>query len=87
MGMGNNISLVVGGMVVFIIGLIIAGVVNSIAATQGVNANIGSFSGAKSLNDLLPTLFYIGLLIVGLGAMGIGAAGAVGRGPTGRRGA
>jgi hypothetical protein len=81
--MGRNIQLVVGGMVVFIIGLIIAGVVNSIAATQGVAANIGSFSGAKNLNDLLPTLFYIGLLTVGLGAMGLGAAGAIGKGPTG----
>ena len=71
--MGNNILLVVSGMVVFIVGLIVAGVVNSIAATQGAAANIGSFSGAKNLNDLLPTIFYIGLLIIGLGAMGIGA--------------
>ena len=64
-------------MMVFIIGLIVAGVVNSIAATQGVAANIGSFSGAQNLNDLLPTLFYIGLLVIGLGAMGIGASRAV----------
>ncbi len=76
--MGNNILLVVGGMVVFIVGLIVAGVVNSIAATQGVAANINSFSGAKNLNDLLPTIFYIGLLVAGLGAMGIGAAQAAG---------
>ncbi len=75
--MGGNILLVVSGMVVFIVGLIVAGVVNSIAATQGAAANIGSFSGAKNLNDLLPTIFYIGLLIIGLGAMGIGAVRAV----------
>ncbi len=79
--MGNNILMVVGGMVVFIVGLIVAGVVNSIAATQGGVANINSFSGAKNLNDLLPTIFYIGLLIIGLGSMGIGAMRAVrGRG-------
>jgi hypothetical protein len=83
--MGRNIGLVIGGMVVFIVGLIIAGVVNSIAATQGTAAAIDSFSGAKNINDLLPTIFYIGLLVVGLGAMGIGAAGAVGRGPTAAR--
>jgi hypothetical protein len=83
--MGHNITLVIGGMVVFIVGLIVAGVVNSIASTQGAAANIGSFSGAKNLNDLLPTIFYIGLLVVGLGAMSIGAAGAAGRGPTARR--
>ena len=75
--MGGNIQLVVGGMIVFIVGLIVAGVVNTIAATQGVAANIGSFSGAQKLNDLLPTIFYIGLLVIGLGAMGMGAVGAV----------
>ena len=84
--MGGNILLVVGGMVVFIVGLIVAGVVNSIAATQGVAANINSFSGAKNLNDLLPTIFYIGLLVAGLGAMGIGAVQAAGiRLPSRRR--
>ncbi len=71
--MSQNIFLVIGGMVVFIIGLIVAGVVNSIAATQGSAANIGSFSGAQNLNDLLPTIFYIGLLVVRRGAMGLGA--------------
>lgn len=75
--MASNIYLVIGGMVVFIIGLIVAGVVNSIAETQGAAANINSFSGAKNLNDLLPTIFYIGLLVVGLGAMGIGASRAI----------
>ena len=75
--MGGNIQLVVGGMMTFIIGLIVAGVVNTIAATQGTAANIASFSGAQNLNDLLPTIFYIGLLVIGLGAMGIGASRAV----------
>ena len=76
--MGRNIALVIGGMIVFIIGLIVATVVNSIATTQGSADTINSFSGAKSLNDLLPTIFYIGLLVIGLGAMGIGAAQAAG---------
>ena len=76
--MGRSVSLIIGGMVVFLIGLIIAGVVNSIASTTGVAGNINSFSGAKSINDLIPVIFYIGLLTVGLGAMGIGAAGAAG---------
>lgn len=75
--MQSNIMLVIGGMMVFIIGLIVAGVVNTIASTQGAAANIGSFSGAQNLNDLLPTIFYIGLLVVGLGAMGIGATRAI----------
>lgn len=79
--MGGNIMLVVGGMVSFIVGLIVAGVVNSIASTQGSDATINSFSGAKNLNDLLPTIFYIGLLVIGLAAMGIGGAGLAGRGP------
>ena len=83
--MGQNIGLIIGGMMSFIIGLIVAGVVNSIAATQGAATNIGSFSGAQNLNDLLPTIFYIGRLVVGLGSMGIGGLGLAGRGPRGKR--
>lgn len=73
MKMNGSIGLIVGGMLSFVAGLIIAGVVNATAATTGVAANIGSFTGAKSINDLLPTLFYIGLIVIGLGAMGLGA--------------
>ena len=69
----NNVQLIISGMVLFIVGLIIAGVVNGIAATTGVAANIGSFAGAGAINDLIPTLFYIGFMVGGMAAMGIGA--------------
>lgn len=71
--MGNNLMLVLGGMVTIVVGATLAGITIDTAATTGANTNIGSFSGAKSFNDLLPLVFYIGLIVVGLGAMGIGA--------------
>ena len=39
------------------------------AATTGASATIGSFAGVRSFNDLLPLIFYIGLLVIGLGLM------------------
>ena len=75
----TNVQLMIAGMVLFIIGLIIAGVVNGIAATTGVDVNIGSFAGAGAINDLIPTLFYIGFMIGGMAAMGVGAVRAVRR--------
>mgnify|MGYP003153348884 CR=1 FL=1 len=75
----SDVQLIIGGLVIFVVGLILAGVVNSIAATTGVATNIGSFTGAKSINDLVPTLFYLGLMVGGLGAMGMGAVSAVRR--------
>ena len=83
----QNIQLVIGGLVVFLIGLIVAGVVIDTAATTGANTNLTSFAGAGSINDLLVTIFYIGLLITGLGAMGVGMYRTVRetRGPKGRK--
>ena len=67
--MKQGIIVSLGGMVVFLIGLILLGIVNTQAATSGSAANIGSFSGVRSLNDLVPLLFVVGILIGGLGLM------------------
>lgn len=47
-------------------------------------AGITSFSGAKPLNDLVPTLVRVVLVMIGVGMIGIGGAGFVGIGPLGR---
>ena len=47
----------------------------------GSNANIGSFSGAQSLNDLVPLIYNAAVVMLGVGMMAIGAAGFAGRGP------
>ena len=67
--MTGNIMLIVGGLVVFIIGLALAPTVISQAVTAGTTSGIGSFGGVQGIIDLLPLIFTIGLLVVGLGAM------------------
>ena len=68
-GMTGNIMLIVGGLVVFIIGLALAPTVISQAVTAGTTTGIGSFGGVQGIINLLPLIFTIGLLVVGLGAM------------------
>ncbi len=81
--LGTNIASLILGMVTVVIGLILSTIVNSQAAASGVAANIGSFSGAQSMNDLVPLVFIVAIVMIGVALMGIGAAGAVGIGPTG----
>ena len=44
------------------------------------STTIASFSGAKPMNDLLPLLFRVVLVMVGVGMIGIGGAGMLGYG-------
>ena len=81
--MGKNIGMIIAGLLVFVLALIMAGIVVDTAATTGANANIGSFTGVRSVNDLFPLVMYFGGMLVGLGAMGVGAAGMAGYGPSG----
>tara|TARA_B100001123_G_scaffold309392_1_gene345816 strand:+ start:1150 stop:1359 length:210 start_codon:yes stop_codon:yes gene_type:complete len=50
------------------------------AASAGSNANIGSFFGAQSLNDLVPLIYNASVEMLGVGKMAIGGAGFAGRG-------
>jgi hypothetical protein len=67
--MKGGIITALSGMVVMLVGLIFAGIFNTQAATSGAAANIGSFSGVRSFNDLLPLIFMVGLMVIGLGLM------------------
>lgn len=77
--MVNNIMLLIGGLVVFVIGLALAPTVISQAVTAGGTTGIGSFGGVQGIIDLLPLIFVIGLLIIGIGSM-IGAGVRIKRG-------
>ena len=74
-----------GGVLFLVFGLILASTIISQGATAGSDAQIGSFSGAQSLNDLVPFIYYTVVIIGGLGAIGAGGAGLAGRGPLARR--
>ena len=83
--MRSSIGSIIGGVLVIVVGLVLASTILTQAASAGAAANIGSFSGARDLNDLVPLIYYAGIVVIGLGLMSIGGAGVVGRGPMARR--
>ena len=77
---------VLGGVIFMVLGLILSSTIIDAAVSSGSNASIGSFTGAKSLNDLFPLVYYAVLLSGSIGLLSIGGLGLAGRGPLGRGG-
>jgi len=78
----QRITAIIMGVIVIVVGLVLETMtVLSQAATSGGKANIGSFSGARSLNDLIPLIYGAAVVMLGVGMMLIGAAGFAGLGP------
>lgn len=81
----NNILSIILGVVTILIGMIVAGILDTQAAESGkASQPIGSFSGALPINNLIPLIIRVVLLMVGIGMIGIGGAGMVGYGPMNR---
>ena len=83
MQQGRIVSIIM-GVIVIVVGLVLESTILSQAATAGSSSNIGSFSGAQSLNDLVPLIYNAAVVMLGVGMMAIGAAGMAGRGPMSR---
>ena len=49
-----RIGAIIGGVITLVIGMVLASTVNTQAAATGSATNIGSFTGAQALNDLIP---------------------------------
>lgn len=79
-----RIMLIILGVITIVVGLVLEGTILSQAATSGSNTNIGSFSGAQALNDLVPLIYNAVVVMIGVGMMGVGALGFAGRGPAAR---
>lgn len=78
------IGAIFGALLVMVIGLVLAGTVISVAVTAGTVTGIGSFTGAQSLNNLMPLLYYFILIALSVSGMAIGGAGLAGKGPLSR---
>jgi len=83
--MDARIGAIIGGVITLVIGIVLASTVNTQAAATGSAANIGSFTGAQALNDLIPLVYIAAIVMVGVGLIGMGGAGYMGVGPMGRR--
>jgi len=81
--MSSKILLIIVGVITIVIGLVLEGTILTQAASSGSNANIGSFSGAQALNDLIPLIYNSVIVLTGVGMMAIGGLGFAGRGPAG----
>ena len=53
------------GVIVIVLGLVLESTILSQAASAGSNSDIGSFSGAQSLNDLVPLIYNASVVILG----------------------
>ena len=69
------------GVIILVIGLALESAILTQATTAGSSANIGSFSGAQDLNDLVPILYNAAVVVMGVGLLALGSAGLAGKGP------
>ena len=67
--MNNKIVSIILGVITIVVGLVLEDTILTQAATAGSNANIGSFSGAQSLNDLVPLIYNAAVVMLGVGMM------------------
>ena len=81
MTMRSSLLALFGGMLFLVFGLVLAPTILSQAASSGSSANIGSFAGTQSINDLVPLIYYTVVAIGGIGLIGAGGAGIAGKGP------
>ncbi len=69
------------GVIIIVVGLALENSILSQASTAGSSANIGSFTGAQDLNDLVPILYNAAVVVIGVSLLGLGSAGLMGKGP------
>ena len=75
-----EIAVIILGVITIVIGLVLAGVVDSAAVTGGGGA-AASFAGTIAINNLIPLIYRVVILMVGVGMIGLGSAGLAGYGP------
>ncbi|MEM3170296.1 MAG: hypothetical protein QW838_05930 [Candidatus Nitrosotenuis sp.] len=71
--MKTAIVTLIGGVLLLVFGLVLSDVVLDQAVAAGGAASIGSFSGARALNDIIPLVYYAVIVIAGVGLIGLGA--------------
>lgn len=80
-GMSASMTALIFGVIIIVVGLVLETTILSRASTAGSDASIGSFAGARALNDLVPLVYNAAIVIMGVGLIGLGALGMTGRGP------
>lgn len=60
------------GFILIVFGSVMSRIIIDTASTTGSQANIGSFTGTRSLNDLVPFVVQAALVLLGVGLMALG---------------
>ena len=76
--MQSRVVAIILGVITIVVGLVLEDTILTQAATAGSNSNIGSFSGAQSLNDLVPLIYNASVGSVGRRVGTVCSAGWVG---------
>lgn len=66
-GVQEGVYSVIAGFIVFIIGMSLSGTVAATASST--NSSLASYTTAQTMNNLLPLIYEIGLVVVGTGLM------------------
>ena len=77
---GAQIGAIFAGVLMVVFGLILGDIVVDVAA-GGDTQKIDSFTGARSVRDLVPLTFQAVVVLIGVGMFTIGGAGVIGYGP------
>ena len=81
MGSNRGVGALFIGMLTIVIGLILLNTVIDTASTTGSDAQIGSFTGTQSVNDLAPLVFASAVVAGGVALVAMALAGYAGKGP------
>jgi len=79
--MKGQMTAIIMGVIIIVVGLVLESTILSRAATAGSDVKIGSFAGAQALNDLVPLVYNAAIVILGVGLIGLGSLGMIGKGP------
>ena len=75
--MKNSLMTIIGGVIVLVVGLVLADVVIDSVTTALTNASIGSFTGATGIGGLIPMLYFVVLIAITIALVAIGGTGLV----------
>lgn len=73
MGASSDITQIILGVIVLVVGLVLVQVVGDQTATISGSANLGSFAGAGALLDLVPLVYVAAVVLIAAQLMTAGA--------------
>ncbi len=71
--MAKSMTGIIFGVLIIVVGLVLESTILNQAATAGELEAMGSFGGARDLNNLVPLVYVASVVTLGVGLIGISA--------------